>query len=280
MKIILSRKGFDSGSGGYANPILKDGSLVSLPIPDAGAPLRYGDCRYGTRNMGTLVEKITRKKIKRSHRAHLDPDVDPKALKERPEMWRPLFGQHGAAQGHLAKCGVGVGDLFLFFGWFREFDGTRFVKDAPDIHAFFGYFQVGEVHVVDEGLAPEWMHYHPHFHGKRSGKNVVYVASENLVLGEETCDLGGAGLFPKMKPDLQLTREGQRRGIWTLPRFFRTQRQCLSYHGNTERWRALDAEQYELDSAYRGQEFVLDLLEAEQEAMAWVKELITSGTNP
>ena len=34
MKIILSRKGFDSENGGYASPILPDGSLVSLPIPN------------------------------------------------------------------------------------------------------------------------------------------------------------------------------------------------------------------------------------------------------
>jgi len=34
MKIILSRKGFDSKNGGIASPILPDGALLSLPIPD------------------------------------------------------------------------------------------------------------------------------------------------------------------------------------------------------------------------------------------------------
>lgn len=33
MKIILSRKGFDSSYGGYPSPILPDGSLLSIPIP-------------------------------------------------------------------------------------------------------------------------------------------------------------------------------------------------------------------------------------------------------
>jgi hypothetical protein len=33
MKIILSRKGFDSSYGGYPSPILPDGKMVSLPIP-------------------------------------------------------------------------------------------------------------------------------------------------------------------------------------------------------------------------------------------------------
>ena len=32
-KIILSRKGFDSANGGRPSPILKDGTLLSLPIP-------------------------------------------------------------------------------------------------------------------------------------------------------------------------------------------------------------------------------------------------------
>jgi len=33
MKIILSRKGFDSEAGGYPSPILPDGTMLSLPIP-------------------------------------------------------------------------------------------------------------------------------------------------------------------------------------------------------------------------------------------------------
>ncbi|MBO4456467.1 MAG: hypothetical protein J5802_01965 [Butyrivibrio sp.] len=33
MKIILSRKGFDSTNGGCASPIMPDGTLLSMPIP-------------------------------------------------------------------------------------------------------------------------------------------------------------------------------------------------------------------------------------------------------
>ena len=33
MKVILSRKGFDSANGGQASPILPDGTMLSLPIP-------------------------------------------------------------------------------------------------------------------------------------------------------------------------------------------------------------------------------------------------------
>jgi hypothetical protein len=33
MKVILSRKGFDSEYGGYPSPILPDGRMIFLPIP-------------------------------------------------------------------------------------------------------------------------------------------------------------------------------------------------------------------------------------------------------
>ena len=42
MKVILSRKGFDSAFGGYPSPILPSGEMVSLPIPFNDA-IRYSD---------------------------------------------------------------------------------------------------------------------------------------------------------------------------------------------------------------------------------------------
>jgi len=51
--------------------------------------------------------------------AHLDPDLDA-ASRRREPGWRPLLGQHGAAQSHLCNESVGPGDLFLFFGLFRR----------------------------------------------------------------------------------------------------------------------------------------------------------------
>ena len=33
MKVILSRKGFDSSNGGCPSPIMPDGTLLSMPIP-------------------------------------------------------------------------------------------------------------------------------------------------------------------------------------------------------------------------------------------------------
>ena len=41
MKIILSRKGFDSGNGGQPSPILPDGTLLSMPIPSNDSDNTY-----------------------------------------------------------------------------------------------------------------------------------------------------------------------------------------------------------------------------------------------
>jgi hypothetical protein len=46
MKIILSRKGFDSAYGGYPSPIFPSGEMISLPIPLEDS-MRYSDLKVG-----------------------------------------------------------------------------------------------------------------------------------------------------------------------------------------------------------------------------------------
>ncbi len=43
MKLVLSRKGFDASNGGVASPILPDGTMCSLPIPDRNSSVRFSD---------------------------------------------------------------------------------------------------------------------------------------------------------------------------------------------------------------------------------------------
>ena len=49
MKIILSRKGFDSGksSGCFPSPILPNGKIISFPIPSSDSCLRSEERRVG-----------------------------------------------------------------------------------------------------------------------------------------------------------------------------------------------------------------------------------------
>ena len=281
MKLIISRKGFDSSSGGVPNPILPDGSMVPLPIPDPASPIAYGDIAYKSGRLDELVACLTGGKIGRKHGAHLDPDLDPASL-PRPKRWLPLFGQHGAAQSHLAGKGVGPGDLFLFFGWFRQTEtggiGLRFCRNAPQLHALFGWLQVAQKWDIGEAVSPlpRWMRYHPHFHGERRGSNVIYQAAETLSL--PGCQvLAGAGLFPGFYPSLRLTADGRTRSHWSLPPWFhpRGRASCLSYHEDSARWeRARHA--VLLRSAARGQDFVLDC-DHYPEAIAWASGLIRAA---
>ena len=121
MRLILSRKGFDSAAGGCPSPIFPDGSMIALPIPDKRSPIRYGDLKWRGRNLGDVVSKLTRGTQRSDYRAHLDPDLREDICRQQAG-WLPTLGQHRAAQGHLRNQGVGVGDLFLFWGVFRAVD--------------------------------------------------------------------------------------------------------------------------------------------------------------
>jgi hypothetical protein len=282
MKIIFSRKGFDSSAGGCASPIL-DGRLVSLPIPDSESPISYADVSCGEGgNLGSIVESLTKGRTPAAAGAHLDPDVDEISM-SRLDGWRPLFGQTGAAQTHLLNQGVSRGDLFLLFGWFREaqvFGGTlRFVPGAPDRHVFYGWLQIGDVFELgsepDKSEYPAWSHYHPHFHGTRGSNNVLYVAAPRLVLDGVDFGVPGAGRWSALRPELQLTDvEGDRRGNWRLPAWFDPARTSspLSYHADPKRWQRLNGG-HRLRCVDRGQEFVFDA-KVYPEAIDWVRQTL------
>ena len=117
MKLILSRKGFDSAAGGVPSPIFPDGRMLSLPIPDnIKSGTKYVDIFYNGKSLGPLIEQLA-SKVK-SH-AHLDPDLVKESLQSREDGWHPIFGQSGAAQGHLHNNDISTGDLFLFLACSR-----------------------------------------------------------------------------------------------------------------------------------------------------------------
>src|SRR6056297_354266 len=140
MKIILSRKGFDSTSGRFASPILPDGRMISLPIPDSKSHIEYSDLKLDNKTYFDIINDLRGKK-KVIVKCHLDPDLYPDVIK-RMKGWKPVFGQSGAAQKHLENQGVGAGDLF--FGWFRRtvYKDEKLVFDKKDIegrHIIYGY---------------------------------------------------------------------------------------------------------------------------------------------
>ncbi len=280
MKIILSRKGFDSSYGGVASPIFPDGTLLSLPIPDEQGTVTYEELYRTGAPLGPLVEQLTRGRVARQQRAHLDPDLAQQMCLRQLD-WRPLFGQDGAAQSHLANQGVGIGDLFLFFGWFRAVEkgatGYQFVRGAPDQHLIYGWLQVGEI-LQGSALpaaAPRWAKHHPHCIDGRGERNTLYIAAEKVHLpGRATMSaLAGAGTLAFGCKQV-LTKPNALRTQWRLPRWFYPSagRTPLTYHTKPSRWSVDDDYAY-LQSAARGQEFVFDTAYY-PEAVAWVEMLL------
>jgi hypothetical protein len=280
MRIILSRKGFDASAGGVASPILPEGSLISLPIPDPASRIRYNDLSIHNYELGNIVADLSRERINRQHFAHLDPDLDGGTY-PREMGWRPLFGQEGAALGHLVNEGVGEGDLFLFFGWFRQVQFVKghyqFIREAPDLHVIFGWLQVGGT-LSGKQLAknaPPWVKYHPHCYRLQSDKNKIFVAADELNLGLGPTVRPGAGLIKQYRSNLQLTSaDSSRRSLWRLPfwLFPDDGKPALSYNKNLSRW-SRAGDHVTLQSAGRGQEFVLDTSHY-PEAIGWAQELI------
>ena len=278
MKLILSRKGFDSAAGGKPSLIMPNGALISLPIPDETSPIRYQDITLGGQALGRLVADITRGVIKPHAGAHLDPDLVASAYPRRPG-WRAVFGQAGGQQTILAREGVGPGDLFLFFGWFRQAEqhrGTlRFVKGAPNLHVLWGWLQVESVLGVPASGVPRWAGYHPHVASSAHRiNNTLYIARETLRLDGQAIHVSGAGVFPRYDHALRLTKPGSNRSIWSLPAWFAPGpcRPPLGCHGEPTRW-APAGDRVELKSVARGQEFVLDM-DRYPEALPWVRGLL------
>jgi hypothetical protein len=276
MKIILSRKGFDSSYGGVPSPIFPDGTLLSLPIPSFSPSIRYSDLHHLEHSYEKIVGDLAKPNFadKFGEFVHLDPDIRREARRRSPQ-WRPLFGQGGAATTHLRNQGVREGDFFLFFGWFRRIQFARgrfeYVEDAPDVHVFFGWLQVGRVYDLNGGVKlPSWAKEFPHF-GDRRG-TIVYEATSRLNLNGVP-RVGGAGVFKEFRRELQLTETGQRRTKWQLPAWFypRRGRKPLSYHADIGRWEMRN-KHVVLQSVARGQEFVLDSIDY-PEALPWLASL-------
>ena len=220
MRIIFSRKGFDSAAGGGPSPIV-DGRPVSLPIP-AGCASATRYCDLG---LGDLAASASRGKIAPDDLCHHDPMFT--------DAGECLFGQCGAAQTHLERQGVGVGDVFLFFGLFAE-EETR----EPH-HRIFGYLEVGEIVPLSGGAPADLLAVdHPHALAMHHRNDVVYRGPGRV-----------AALASKA---LRLTVPGGPPSIWHRPGWLK--RGGLSYHDRADRW----LRGGRLRSVARGQEFVAD----------------------
>jgi hypothetical protein len=197
MKLIISRKGFDTGSGGGPSPIV-DGRPISLPIPVGRG--EGGGVTYDSIGLGDHVR-------------------DPQALCHHDPFFhdgRVAFGQAGAAQGHLRNQAVGVGDIFLFFGLFAERGGGEWH------HRIFGYLRVCEViDVATADARPDFASNHAHFANLEWANNTLYVGQ-------------GAAAW-RASEMLRLTVPLGPVSLWGVPVWLH-QKCALSYHRAPSRW--------------------------------------------
>ncbi|MEW4449067.1 hypothetical protein [Qipengyuania sp. JC766] len=221
MRIVFSRKGFDSSSGGAPSPIV-GGVPRSLPIPSGG----HSRTRYGDLGLGYHAAKASRGRLGADDFCHHDPMflADGSCL----------FGQCGAAQTHLANRGVGTGDVFLFFGLFAD------EETGEPHHRIFGYLEIAEIVDLSQG-APEPMSAlgHPHALGMHAKNDAIYRGP-----GREAAHASDM---------LRLTVPGGPPSLWQRPDWLR--RGGLSYHDRADRW----LRGGRLRSVARGQEFVADI---------------------
>ena len=62
MKVILSRKGFDSENGKMPSAIMPNGDVVSFPIPSEDYTT-FDDLRYGQFSYKRILDSLAQKKF-------------------------------------------------------------------------------------------------------------------------------------------------------------------------------------------------------------------------
>ena len=222
MRIVFSRKGFDSSAGGGPSPIV-NGRPLSLPIPDSKGLSRT---TYGDLGLADHAHNASRGKLGADNHCHHDPMFLPDGT--------CAFGQTGAAQTHLERQGVGIGDVFVFFGLFAEED------TGEPHHRIFGFLRVEELVPLSGGEPKDLLDLaHPHAIGMHGSNDVIWR-------GE------GRTAMRASKP-LRLTVPDGPPSLWQRPEWLR--RGGLSYHDRDDRW----LRGGKLRSVARGQEFVADI---------------------
>lgn len=264
MKVILSRKGMDSASGGIPSPILPDNTLLSLPIPNDDSGLSYDEVAFRGHTYKEIIQQLRPSFNFEKHPfCHLDPDLYD-VMMDRPKDWMPAFGQCSISARHLENKKVNKGDVFLFYGMFRRTEshaGTlTYQKDAPIQHIIYGYLRVGEVLDTPEKIKDRCP-WHPHAIHVNRPNNRIYIPSDY-------------GAFSYDEKYLLTKPDQPSRRLWSLPAFFAEDEIDISWQGKN---RAVLIDGHaELNTACRGQEFVVtaNTSELEQELCRWVENLV------
>lgn len=281
MRIILSRKGVDSGNCKASNLVIFDcqgkSEMIMIPIPSSNDKIAYKDVTFSKDKEKDLYVKNYLKnfKIDLSSLCHMDPNLS--NYLDEPNFLGSV-GQIGSSQSHLENQEIQKDDLFIFFGKYeiQKFSQTKVEKIAKDKHIMFGYLQIGEIICPNDpkngGRASyeekyPWIKNQPHWNFekyKNIESNRIYIAREKCSFDES---IKGFGMF-NFSEDLILTKNGRSISKWELPKPLMNLK--ITYHNESNY-----KEDY-FQSASRGQEFVI---EKNEKAEKWAVELIKNHIN-
>ena len=222
MKIILSRKGFDSANGGIVSPIMEDGTLLSFPIPSNDKD-NFDDLIYCNDSYSKILKYLRYKENPKYPNCHVDPDLSSERRKQAINGWCPIFGQCSSSAIYLSDTvKIEEGDLFLFFGNYHRvkyYDGKyQYVKKTGDFYSdndlqvIWGYLQVGKI--IKDSNEQKKYNWHPHASDEfisKNRSNVMFLASDKLSFNE---NMHGAGVL-KYRIDRVLTAQNQNKATWT-----------------------------------------------------------------
>ena len=263
MKIIFSRKGFDSTAGGSASPIFPDGTVFSIPIPSTNDERRYSELsfQYEGQPIQSVLNEVTGMRIRHGRhnscdysQEHQRCHYDPMPI---PHENRLVLGQASNAESHLHNNGVGTGDIFLFYGWFRRIekmeDRWRYSPMSRDIQLIWSWMKVGDSFDVKTQAQREevkmkypYLSRHPHL---ADSLDVPYPSSNRVYISERH------GLLPYSDSRcLTDCIEYRGRSTWRLPACF-NQPQAFTFLKDF----VLEGDDVIITFRGYGQEFVLDL---------------------
>lgn len=297
MKLVLSRKGFDSGSGGCLSPYDHDsGHYIWFPIPEKvnsySNQIRYTDilvkneylCNLKGSNLSEVYKSFKGKdqvKLRKNEYAsiddpnlftHFDPMLGkpPWLVENKNFIIGKGFGQFNAAP-HLENHNVKDGSIFLFFGGFQS-TSNKIVSG----HYIYGWLKIKkriETYMeCKEIIEPYNLEHHPHITEaafKRNQKNYIFLPDQWLF---EDLNIPGCGYFITLNDDLLLScSKESNKATWKLPIFF--YKNLTQVHQKT--WQ-IEQEKFCTVKTGIGQEFVTHLSKKGEE---WVRELFLKNQN-
>ncbi len=235
MKVILSRKGFEPTHGGIPSPIMPDGTLLLLPKPVEDGAISYHDLSYKGLSYYDIVlslDKLQKESLDK-FRTHSGCYIMPENHTP-PLEWYPAYFHNGLLESHLNRQNISVGDIFLFYGWFRqtEYDNKhqlRFVPDAPELNIVFAYFQIGAI-IKDISFFSKQYNWQLHTFINKTDNvpSTIYLPTKKLSYNNHQ---PGCDILPYSSGQI-LTKPGYHYYQWQLPEFLCAPDVTITYHNN------------------------------------------------